>query len=196
MTFANRLTLVRMGLAVAVFVALLTDVGTAMLRHIAAFTLFMAAIITDWIDGYIARKTNSISAFGKVADPIADKILVAGTLIALIKIKRLEIPPWGVFLIIARELAIGGVRILASAQGRLPIAEPWGKWKMGVQSTAIALILLILMLGDIPGAASVSDASESLNLPYYLTVLCVIVAWGSAYLYFRQSRQMLEKSWS
>lgn len=162
--------------------------------HLAAFFLFGAALTTDWIDGYVARKTHSISAFGKVADPIADKILVLGTLIALLRTRELDIPVWGVFLILARELLIGGLRILEGASGRIAGAEPWGKWKMGIQSTAIMLMLLILSVGE-RFEASVLPGWV-LALPYYLTVLCVGMAWGSAYLYFKQSRKTLEKSWS
>ena len=186
MNLANQLTMLRIGLAVAVFIALMQPTSAP---HVAAFFLFLAAIITDWIDGWVARRTNSISAFGKVADPIADKILVLGALIALLHTRELEIPLWGVFLILARELLIGGLRILASSQGKISGAEPWGKWKMGVQSVAVLMMVALLAAKD-----RVSPALAA--LPYYLTVLCVVVAWGSAALYFRQSRKMLEKTWT
>lgn len=189
MNLANQLTVLRMALAVAMFAALMQRCAAC---HPAAFLLFLAAILTDWIDGYVARVTHTISAFGKVADPIADKILVLGALIALLHTKELEIPLWGVFLIIARELLIGGIRILSSSQGNVPVAEAWGKWKMGIQSVSVLAMLGVLVLRERwPGAPP-----WLLRLPYPLTVLCVAVAWGSAYLYFRQSRKMLEKSWS
>lgn len=191
MTLANRLTLLRIALAVAVMLALST---ASEAWHLAAFFLFAAATITDWIDGYVARKTHSTSVFGKVADPIADKILVMGTFIALIRTRELDIPVWGVFLILARELLIGGLRILESSQGRVAGAEPWGKWKMGVQSGALLLMLLILSVSEYLGASV--TPSWVLQIPYYLTVLCVGMAWGSAYFYFQQSRKTLEKTWS
>lgn len=190
MTIANRLTLLRIGLSVAVFIALISP---SALWHMAAFLLFLAALITDWIDGYVARTTNTTSAFGKVADPIADKILILGTLIALIRNRELDIPLWGVFLILARELVIGGLRILDSGSGRIPAAEPWGKWKMGIQSASIGLMLLLLTLHEHlppPGLPR-----WTLRLPYYLTVFCVGAAWGSAYFYFQKSRKTLEKTW-
>lgn len=189
MNLANQLTMLRIALAAGVFVALMRPGN---LLHILALILFIAALITDWIDGYVARRTRSISAFGKVADPIADKILVLGTLTALIRTRELAIPLWGLFLIIARELLIGGLRILSSSQGHIPGAEPWGKWKMGVQSGALLIMLGILLLRE----NGVTDGHEwILNFPYYLTALCVIAAWTSAWFYFQQSRKMLQKSW-
>ena len=187
MNLANQLTMLRIVLACAMFLALM---HSSRLGHVAALALFLAALITDWIDGYVARSTNTMSSFGKIADPIADKILVLGALIALIKNRDLDIPLWGVFLIIARELLLGGIRTLAAAQGEVLAAERWGKWKMGVQSVAIALMLAILVLGeyaDIPAWVN--------RIPYHLTVLCVAVAWLSALLYYRQSRKVIESSW-
>lgn len=190
MNLANKLTLLRIGLAVGVFLALTRGEASF---HLAAFFLFLAAVVTDWVDGYVARKTHSISAFGKVADPIADKILILGTLIALLRSKELEIPLWGVFFIIARELLIGGMRILTSAQGHIPVAEPWGKWKMGIQSGSILVMLAILVLTE---QAAPPFGDWLVKLPYYLTILCVAVAWSSAYQYFKQSQKVLEKTWS
>lgn len=187
MNLANKLTMLRFVLAIAMFLALLTEERGF---HIAALVLFLGALITDWIDGYVARKTNTISAFGKVADPIADKILILGAFIALLNDRKLGIPLWGVFLILARELLIGGIRTLATSQGKVPAAEKWGKWKMGIQSTSVALMLLILVLKDWGFAPP-----WLIVMPYPLTVLCVIVAWQSAYLYLRQSKGLLEKSW-
>jgi CDP-diacylglycerol--glycerol-3-phosphate 3-phosphatidyltransferase len=131
MTLANQLTLLRIGLALAMFMAL---VQRSPVLHLAALIMFIAAVITDWIDGYVARATNSVSAFGKVADPIADKILVIGAFIALIHTRELRIPLWGVFLIVARDLLIGGVRVLARSPGRSPAAGHWGQWEMGLQA--------------------------------------------------------------
>ena len=108
MTLANRLTMLRVVLAAAVFAALMADSPR---WHGAALLLFGAAIATDWLDGYLARRMNAVSHFGKIADPIADKILVLGTLLALIRHKELHIPVWALFVILMRELVIGGVRL-------------------------------------------------------------------------------------
>jgi CDP-diacylglycerol--glycerol-3-phosphate 3-phosphatidyltransferase len=187
MNLANQLTMLRIVLALAMFGALAMRTPAC---HLAAFGLFLAAIVTDWIDGYVARAMKTISAFGKVADPIADKILIIGALIALTR-EKLGVPLWAVFLIIARELVIGGMRILTTAQGKVPMAESWGKWKMGVQSVSVLLMVGILALRD-----RVPALPEWLGrAPYWLSVLCVLVAWNSAYLYYRQSRRVLQKSW-
>lgn len=189
MNLANQLTMMRFVLALATFMAVVSESHDA---HVAALGFFLAAIITDWIDGYVARRMQTISPFGKVADPIADKVLILGTFLALTKTRELDIPLWGVFLIFARELIIGGIRTLATIQqGKLLAAETWGKWKMGIQCVCVALMLIVLVLRermpDLP--------SWIWKTPYPLTLLSVFVTWGSAILYFRQSRKMIEKSW-
>ena len=188
MNLANQLTMLRVILALAVFWALMHGSPQS---HIAAFFLFGAALLTDWIDGYVARATHTISVFGKIADPIADKILILGALIALIRTRELEIPLWGVFLIISRELLVGGLRILAGSQGKVPAAESWGKWKMAVQSLSVLAMLAVLVCREL----FPRSPAWLMRLPYHLTILCVLVAWYSAALYFRQSRRLLERSW-
>ena len=176
MNLPNRLTMLRAGLALAMFAALMQS-GRA--YHLAAVGLFLAALLTDWVDGYVARRTGAVSAFGKVADPIADKILVIGALIALMRARELDIPFWGVFLI-----------VLASSRGKVHAAQTWGKAKMLIQSVSVLAMLVIQVLSE-RGAAP----PGLMRLPYYLTILCVIVAWDSAYRYFRESRKLLQKSW-
>lgn len=187
MNLANQLTVGRIGLALATFVALLHGgVG----GHLLALGLFLAAVVTDWIDGWVARTTHSISAFGKIVDPIADKILVLGGLLALTR-AHFGIPLPAIFMIIARELLMGGLRALASAQGKVLGAERWGKWSMAIQSVAVLLIILLLNASErFPGIPAFTH-----KIPAYLTWICAAVAWISAYMYFRQSRRMLEKSW-
>ncbi len=187
MNLANQLTLLRMGMALAMFAALM-QAGAGF--HEAAFLLFALAMATDWVDGYVARRFHTVSAFGKVADPVADKILVVGALIGLIR-AHIGVPLWGVFLIIARELLMGGLRVLASAHGKVHAAQPWGKWSMGVQSGCVLAMLGLLMIEEHPSALSLPIPP----LCYWLTIVCVAAAWSSAYSYYRQSQKMLEKSW-
>ncbi len=188
MTLANRLTMLRVVLAVAVFFLLLAE---GLKPHVTAFALFLAAIVTDWLDGWLARRTGTTSPFGKVADPIADKILVLGTFIALIRTKDLDIPLWAVFLMIARELLIGGVRVLAGAQGKVLAADKGGKIKMVVQSVAVLILVGAVCLQDAGLAPAWLPKTAA-----PLTVLCVILSFSSLWSYLRQSRAMLEKSWS
>ncbi|MBI4678841.1 MAG: CDP-diacylglycerol--glycerol-3-phosphate 3-phosphatidyltransferase [Elusimicrobia bacterium] len=187
MTLANQLTMLRMALAIIVFGSLMTD---SSLMHLVALATFIAAVVTDWVDGFIARRTNTVSAFGKVADPIADKVLVLGALIALLRIPKLDIPLWGVFLIIARDLVIGGIRVLLSSQGKIMAADRWGKLKTGFQcGSVMGMIVLLAVMERAQVPAWV------MRLPYILTVICVVMTWFSAVMYLRQSRPTLEKTW-
>jgi CDP-diacylglycerol--glycerol-3-phosphate 3-phosphatidyltransferase len=188
MTLANRLTMLRVVLAAAVFGAMLADSASL---HAAALGMFVAAIVTDWLDGWLARRTNSVSAFGKIADPIADKILVLGTLLALIRHRDLDIPVWAVFLIVLRELIIGGVRVLAAAQGKSFSAERSGKIKTVVQCVAVLIMIVIVVLRDHGDAAPWLLASAG-----PLTILCALLALSSLWSYYGQYRAMLVKSWS
>jgi CDP-diacylglycerol--glycerol-3-phosphate 3-phosphatidyltransferase len=187
MSLPNRLTMLRIVLAAAVFGALMADAPG---WHEAAFFMFVAAIITDWLDGWLARRMKAVSSFGKVADPIADKILVLGTLIALIQTKELAIPLWAVFLIVMRELVIGGVRVIAGAQGKVLSADKWGKIKTVIQLIAIMGMLGVVVLRD-RGRAE----PWMIKSVYPLTVLCALLALSSLASYLSQYRAMLEKSW-
>ncbi|WP_017315464.1 CDP-diacylglycerol--glycerol-3-phosphate 3-phosphatidyltransferase [Mastigocladopsis repens] len=99
-------------------------------------TIFLVASLTDWLDGYLARKLNQISDLGKFLDPLVDKLLVLAPLLALIELG--QIPAWGVFLILARELAIAGWRV---SQPKITGANIWGKLKTVSQIVAIALLI-------------------------------------------------------
>jgi CDP-diacylglycerol--glycerol-3-phosphate 3-phosphatidyltransferase len=103
--------------------------------------VFLVAAGTDWVDGYLARKLNQVTELGKFLDPLVDKLLVLAPLLALIEVG--QVPAWGVFLILARELTIAGWRVNPSLQGSTAIqgANLWGKLKTVSQIVAIALLL-------------------------------------------------------
>lgn len=190
MTLANQLTMLRILLALATFVALIQDSPRL---HAAALILFLSAMITDWVDGWIARNWQQTSPFGKVADPIADKILVLGAFLALTKHRDLAIPLWGVFLIFAREMIIGGIRTLAMIQQqKLLAAEAWGKWKMAIQS---ACLILLIAIQAAKGYWAEAPAWVW-ALPYPLTLISVVATWVSGVLYLRQHKKLIESSWS
>lgn len=111
-------------------------------RYIALF-IFIAASLTDLLDGKIARKRGLVTNFGKFMDPLADKLLVCSALICLISLGAL--PAWYVILIIAREFIISGFRLVASDNGVVIAASYWGKFK-----TTAQMILIILLILDIP----------------------------------------------
>lgn len=105
-----------------------------------ASALFIAASITDWFDGYFARKFKAISNLGKFMDPIADKILVATVLILLLPSGRVD--PIVVILLLVRDILIGGIRSVAAADNVIIDAKATGKWKTAVQMAAIPLLLI------------------------------------------------------
>lgn len=189
MTLPNKLTVARFLMGLATFGCLWTHDPRF---YGWALGLYVAATITDAVDGYIARKTQSSSAFGALADPIADKILVLGALIACMHIRWLGIPGLAVFLIVVRELSISGLRTLAGVQGKLLAAERWGKWKMGIQSGAVIAILLLLVTVD---TLKIRLPPEALRLPALLTWLASLVTVVSGLLYARQNWRLLESSW-
>ena len=107
-----------------------------------ALVIFVVASLTDFFDGRIARKHNLITNFGKLMDPLADKLLVCAALVCLVALER--IPAWIVIVIIAREFVISGVRQIAAESGRVIAASYWGKFK-----TASQMVMIILMIMDL-----------------------------------------------
>jgi CDP-diacylglycerol---glycerol-3-phosphate 3-phosphatidyltransferase len=102
--------------------------------------VFLVAAGTDWLDGYLARKLNQVTDLGKFLDPLVDKLLVLAPLLALIELQ--QVPAWGVFLILARELAIAGWRVNPTTSGgTVQGANIWGKLKTVSQIVAIALLI-------------------------------------------------------
>ncbi|MDR0958042.1 MAG: CDP-diacylglycerol--glycerol-3-phosphate 3-phosphatidyltransferase, partial [Clostridiales bacterium] len=110
-------------------------------RYVAA-GIFIVASLTDFLDGYIARKNNLITNFGIFMDPIADKLLVCSALIAMIQLG--DIPAWVVILIVAREFVISGFRLIASDSGTVLAASKWGKIKTVTQMMMTIFLLLNL----------------------------------------------------
>lgn len=111
----------------------------------AALAVFIAASLTDMLDGKIARKYNLITDFGKFMDPLADKLLVCSAMICLVDLDRL--PAWICIVIIAREFAISGFRLVASDNGIVIAASMWGKTKTVSQ---MAMIILMIANFEIP----------------------------------------------
>ena len=123
-------------------VFLLTGWGGEANRWI-CLAIFVAASVTDWFDGHLARKYNLITNFGKFMDPLADKLLVCSALICFIELG--QVPAWMVIIIISREFIISGFRLVASDNGIVIAASWWGKSK-----TISQMIMIILLIADIP----------------------------------------------
>lgn len=112
--------------------------------YTAALVLFVIAAITDWLDGWLARRMNLMSDFGKLMDPLSDKVLTAAAFICLIPEKA--IPAWSAIIIISREFLITGLRLLAASKGVVLPAERLGKHKTAWQMVTIIYFLLLLSL--------------------------------------------------
>ena len=120
-------------------VFLLTGWGGDANRYI-SLALFVGASVTDWFDGYLARKNNLVTNFGKFMDPLADKLLVCSAMICMIELNRL--PAWFVIIIIGREFIISGFRLIAAENGIVIAANYWGKFKTASQMIMIILLIL------------------------------------------------------
>ncbi len=133
----NILTFARI-LLIPVFVMLLIDPTPD--RALSAAIVFVVAAVTDLLDGYVARKTGQITKLGRLLDPIADKLLVLSALILLVQVDRVS--ALVAILIIAREVAVTGIRAIAASEGLIMSAEVTGKYKMALQVIAIVLLIL------------------------------------------------------
>ena len=159
MNLPNTLTLVRMFLVPLLVVVLLTEFdGWRILgvsKEVLGAVIFAVASLTDWLDGYLARRRRQVTWLGQVLDPIADKLLTSAAFISLVQLDLA--PAWMVALIIGREFAITALRSLAYTKGITIPASPLGKIKMASQVTAI--LLLILGWGPMPALAPIGRAA-------------------------------------
>ena len=140
MNLPNKLTLLRIVLIVPFFLVLYLDIPFA---AYVALAIFIAASLTDMLDGKIARKYHLITDFGKFADPLADKMLVTAAMLWFVE--KGQMPGWALLIVIVREFAVSGLRMVASDKGRV-IAAGWS----GKVKTAATMVCIILMFLPIP----------------------------------------------
>ena len=152
MNLANKLTMLRI-LMIPVFIAVLvySKDRDIVYRYI-ALGIFVMASATDALDGYVARRYNMITDFGKLMDPLADKILVSSALIILIELGNIS--SWVVSIVIAREFIISGIRLIATEKNIIIAASPLGKLK-----TVSQMLSVILMLLSIEAISFITDIS-------------------------------------
>ena len=170
----NLLTVLRIFLVPVVVVALTEGVphGDAI-----AATVFVLAALTDGLDGYIARSRESVTTFGKVMDPVADKLLIAAALLALVSLDR--VAAWVAMVIIAREFAVSALRMAAGQQGVVIAASRLGKLKTAVQLAAVLALI----------AAPNADAAW-VQVLVYLMVIVTIVSGAD---YFKNFRRRIDE---
>jgi CDP-diacylglycerol--glycerol-3-phosphate 3-phosphatidyltransferase len=165
----NFLTVVRILLVPVVVVALLEETPNA---DTLAAIVFAAAALTDGLDGYIARSRGSITTFGKLMDPIADKLLIIAPLVSLVSLGR--IAPWVAMVIIAREFAVTALRMVAAEQGVVIGASVLGKLKTITQVVAIFAVIAF------------PSTPLAVDLLVYLAVVVTIVSGADYFLGLRR----------
>ena len=141
----NALTLFRIFLVPFLVVVLLTKFTG---REFVGLAIFLVAAITDFFDGWVARRWNQTTRLGALLDPIADKLLMSAAFISLVEMDPTHVPAWMVVIIIGREFAVSGLRSIAAQQGVTIAASPLGKGKMVSQVIAISLLILGYELGQ------------------------------------------------
>lgn len=164
MNLPNKLTILRVVLIPFFVICMLVD--EIPYNNYIALVIFAAASLTDMLDGYIARKYDLVTNFGKFMDPLADKLLVSSALICFLEVPGNPMPAWAVIIIISREFIISGFRLVASDAGVVIAAGWWGKVK-----TVVQLFMSILLILDWNGA--VVDTVEWIFI-YAAVILTVI----------------------
>lgn len=198
MTLANRITMTRMGLSLIIFVLIISK---TLWSEVAALALLTVASISDGIDGAIARRTQTTTPFGAVADPFADKILIMSVFLAFASLRELAVPIWAVFIILLRELTISTLRILSALHGDVMKAEAAGKIKTTIQLITAFTILTLLVLylwnkqGSLPQFLAWTPALAK-PAAWWLTVATAVFTLISGGIYLYNHRTLLYKSWS
>jgi CDP-diacylglycerol---glycerol-3-phosphate 3-phosphatidyltransferase len=147
----NALTILRIFLVPFLVVVLLTKFDG---RETVGLLIFLTAVATDFLDGWIARRRGEITTLGTLLDPIADKLLISAAFISLVELGLA--PAWMVVVVIGREFAVSGLRSIASGRGILIPASSWGKAKMFTQIAAVSCLILALrhQWFELPGRAA------------------------------------------
>lgn len=182
----NRITMARLFLAIVIFVllSLVKDPTQSSVLFSWILGLFMVASFSDFLDGYLARKYNIVSTFGRIADPFVDKIMVTGSFTLLIPLTPF-LKPWMVVIIIGREFLISGIRGFAESQGMEFPANSSGKIKAVIQFFTITYLLLFL--------GFLQEYNWAAYLAQGLIWLTVAITIGSAYSYLVKAKGIFQK---
>ena len=165
MNLPNKITMLRVIMIPFFAFFMLTDVvGNS--KYIAV-AIFIIGSLTDTLDGFIARKYNLVSNFGKFMDPLADKLLVSTALICFVSVPDNPMPVWGVIVIISREFIISGFRLVAANEGIVLAASWWGKIK-----TTVQMVMSVLLIVNFDG--EVIDIIE--NIFIYAAIALTVIS--------------------
>ncbi len=168
---------------------------------IAAWLVFIIAAISDLLDGYYARNYEKVTKFGKLIDPIADKMLVTAALLCLVETDAVK--SWVAFLIIGRDIAISGLRIIAAANGNIIAASSLGKWKTVLQLTAIITALTFYSFDELLKLPDIANYFNKTALyifyKLYEYVIIDILMYASAFIslisgydYFKKNKHVIK----
>lgn len=202
MNLPNKLTTIRMGLVVLLIIFLLIPYealgltmpivfGNVSLLYFIGAIVFLVASITDYFDGYLARKYNLITNYGKFMDPIADKLLVNSLLIILISPQmtgQIGVLPLFVILMIGRDIVVDGFRLVAANQNKVLAANIFGKLKTVLQMVAIMMYLF----NDFPFSLLYGTAFPYVS--FIMMGLATVVSLLSGFIYIFQNMSVLKES--
>ncbi len=181
MNLPNCLTLARIFLVPFVVVVLLTRPTEMQTWAIWGGSLFLAAALTDLLDGYLARRRKQVTTLGRLLDPIADKLLIASALVSLVQLELA--PAWMVAIILGREFAVNGLRSIAASEGFAIDVSPLGKGKMALQVAAVVGLIL--------GRAHPGWVRQTAKVLLWAVVLLALVSMAQ---YFREFWSKLDSS--
>ncbi|MDO9542463.1 MAG: CDP-diacylglycerol--glycerol-3-phosphate 3-phosphatidyltransferase [Kiritimatiellia bacterium] len=199
MKTANQITLVRLGLAFVLPFFLLSHLPYG---KTAGLVLFIGAALTDYLDGVVARRSGGITIFGKLMDPLADKVLICSAFICFAAQNQI-VPAWIVVIIMAREFMVTGIRLLAANQGLTVAAGRWGKHKTLWQIIVIIVIITGEAVRDdflpmiIPGKNLDFDLITFnlyfSHLTFWISALVAVLTVISGAIYFWECRKLVMK---
>lgn len=198
MNLPNKLTIVRI-IIVPFFVAVLM-MPDIQHHYLWALLLFIIASVTDHFDGSIARKNNQITDFGKFMDPLADKVLVTSALVCFVSLNLVNV--WFVILMIARDLMVNSIRLVAADSGKVIAANNWGKVKTVTQIVAVIAVLLFQYIGELTSmgwipAFTIGEASSTFAFAYIGNVFMLIATFFSVLsgiIYLKQNIHFINTS--
>ncbi|MBF0500309.1 MAG: CDP-diacylglycerol--glycerol-3-phosphate 3-phosphatidyltransferase [Candidatus Riflebacteria bacterium] len=202
MTLATKLTMMRVGAIPLFLIAFFWNAGksggeliiTGDWGKVIATGVFIFAAITDYYDGAMARYYKEETTFGKFIDPIADKLLVTTALVAMVELRSITfIPAWAAILIIAREFAVTGLRLVCIPRGMPIEASHLGKWKTTAQLTAIITALVFVSFRVIIETYNLTDIGH-IFLPWYGIIIQILI-WIAILMTLYSGYDYLKKNW-
>jgi CDP-diacylglycerol--glycerol-3-phosphate 3-phosphatidyltransferase len=176
----NTISLFRVAMVPVLMVFLLAGIPAG---DIVALGVFVVAGASDWLDGYLARRRHQTSTMGAFLDPLADKLLVTAALVSLVELG--ELSAWVAMVVIARELAVTGLRMVAAARSVVISASGWGKIKTGSQMAAIAALIVE------PRWLKPEWTLGGLKVTWYLVVIMLVLTVVSGFHYFMRAYRRL-----